>query len=80
MAKQFKSSKIYAVDSNKYAVETCSVNAASFGLNNITSLAGDATQIDDLLIKLREQKAPANYDLIITNPPWLIANRNAHES
>jgi methylase of polypeptide subunit release factors len=31
-------------------------------------------------MKLNEKKVPAKLDLIVSNPPWLIAKKNRYES
>lgn len=78
IAKHYKSAKVCAVDNNKYAVETCQVNAATFNLKNIEAFQHDITKIDDLEHNFRSHKCPLSYELIITNPPWLIGKRGQH--
>ncbi len=76
LAKKYKACKIIAMDSNKHAVETCQVNAASFNLNNIETMQADITKLEDLDFKLKEIKMESYADLIVSNPPWLIAKRS----
>ena len=75
-----KDVKIYAFDKNPKAVETCQINAASFGLSDISAFSGDITKQNDILHNFKLNKAPTSYDLIICNPPWIHAKKQKGES
>ena len=71
---------IYAFDNNPKAVETCEINAASFGLKNIYAFQGDITKQTDSFHDLKMNKAPISYDVIVCNPPWIHAKKQKQES
>ena len=43
-AKAFKSAQIWAIDNNPQAIETCTIKAAAFEMNNISTVALDLTK------------------------------------
>jgi 16S rRNA (guanine1207-N2)-methyltransferase len=71
LAKRAPAARIWAVDTNRRAIDLCERNASSEGLTNVRCRAVSRAGEDDALL-------PGRYDLIWSNPPIRIGKPALH--
>lgn len=61
------------LDINPDAVETAKINGVKLNINNFDAYQHDIRKKSDYSFLQRKENLPKSYDLIISNPPWVVA-------
>lgn len=70
-----KHEKIVGIDINPDAVEASKINAVKLKVDNFSAYQVDITNESDYSFLQKKNNLPKAYDLIVSNPPWIVAKK-----